>query len=98
VIEIFCYVLALIWGGCWALCLQFTTWGRWLVARRTWLTVVIGIGVDGLILLPIMTLDVWLRMLVVVTLSAVGIVGRSLYNERREEASVIEEVKGKGGN
>lgn len=39
-------VLAVIWGGIWAVTLQYVPLGRFLAARRTWLTVVVGVGGD----------------------------------------------------
>jgi len=74
-------ILALIWGGIWALVLQYTDVGRYLAARRTWLTVVVGFGVDLILLRPVLTLGNWLRVVGIVALSSIGIVGRSVLNE-----------------
>lgn len=79
--------LACFWGIAWACILQFTKWGRWLVLRRTWLSVVIGVGVDLLILGFVLSLADWLRLIAVIALSGIGLVARALYNEHREEAS-----------
>jgi hypothetical protein len=79
--------IAATWGGLWAACLQFTQWGRWLAFRRTWLTVVVGVGVDILILLIALPLRVVALVALIVSLSSVGIIGRSLYNELTDEAS-----------
>jgi len=74
-------VLALIWGIIWAAVLQFSQLGRFLAARRTWLTVVIGIGADLVLLRLMLKLSDWLRVVGIVALSSVGIIGRSVYNE-----------------
>jgi len=89
----FCYLLAIFWGFFWAFVLQTTAFGRWLVIKRTWLTVVIGVGVDGLLLLPVVPFAAWLKMLAVVSLSAVGIIARSLVNELTEDVNVIRAAK-----
>lgn len=74
-------VLALIWGCAWAAILQFTRLGRFLVHRRTWITVVIGVGVDLVIAAFCMPFDAWFRVVAIVAVSSVGIVARSLFNE-----------------
>lgn len=79
--------LACFWGLAWAAILQFTSWGRWLALRRTWVSVVIGVGVDLLILGFVLSLADWLQLVAVIGLSSIGLVVRSLYNEHREEAS-----------
>jgi hypothetical protein len=91
----FPYLFAFFWGIFWAGLLQFTRWGRWLAIRRTYWTVVIGVGVDGLLLLPLVPFRDWLRMALIVALSSVGIIGRSLLNELREEADVIRAARGR---
>jgi L-cystine uptake protein TcyP (sodium:dicarboxylate symporter family) len=79
--------LAIAWGATWAACLQYTQWGRWLAIRRTWLTVVVGVGVDVLILLVAIPLRFVALVALIVSLSSVGIIGRSLYNELTDETS-----------
>lgn len=76
-------LLALIWGGIWAACLQFTDWGKFLAERRTWLTAVVGVGVDLVIFRPLVTLQVWCWLVIVVATSSAFIILRSLYNELR---------------
>lgn len=78
------YSLAFIWGGIWAAVLQFSAFGRWLAVRRTWLTVVIGVGVDLLILLWLLDWQAWLTVSLVISLSSVAIIFRSLWNAHRE--------------
>jgi len=88
-------ILGFVWGGLWAAFLQFTEVGRFLALHRTWLTVVVGVGVDLLILLLCVSFEVWLQVAGVVALSGVCIITRSLLNERRELREWIEEA---GGN
>jgi MFS-type transporter involved in bile tolerance (Atg22 family) len=80
------YLLALIWGVVWALVIQYTDIGRWLAARRTWITVVVGVGVTGAILLLVIPWEQWLLCVGVFAASAVGIVARSVINEWRDES------------
>lgn len=80
-------LLAFSWGAAWAACLQFTTWGRWLAFRRTWLTVVIGVGVDIFIMLIALPIRFVTLAALIISISSVGIIGRSLYNELNDDAS-----------
>lgn len=89
----FCYILAFFWGVFWASVLQFTQFGRWMALKRTYWTVIIGVGVDGLLLLPLVPFSDWLKMLAVVALSSLGIISRSLINELNEEADVRRAAK-----
>jgi hypothetical protein len=87
-------ILAAVWGIVWAVVLQHTAWGQFLAARRTWLTVVIGVGIDLLILLAILPITVWLQISVVISASAIGIIGRSLANEWRDHREQLEAARG----
>lgn len=78
-------ILALLWGALWALFLQLHPWGRWLAHRRTWLTVVIGVGVDLALLAVLLDLAAWLTTAAIIAASSVGIIVRSIANERRED-------------
>jgi hypothetical protein len=80
-------IIALIWGTIWALCLQRTQWGKWLAIHRTWLTVVIGVGVNMIILLYAIPRGIWLKVFEVFALSSIGIIIRSLINEYLTDAS-----------
>jgi hypothetical protein len=82
---LFALTLGAVWGVVWAVCLQFTAWGHWLAMRRTWLTVVIGVGGDLLILLLIVPFETWLIAATVIAVSAIGIIVRSLVNEHFED-------------
>jgi hypothetical protein len=77
-------VIALVWGVVWALALQSRP-GRFLAARYTWITVVIGVGVDLLIALLIVPLEDWLKITAVIALSSIGIIVRSLFNEHQDQ-------------
>lgn len=78
--ESFGYILAVVWGGIWAAILQWTQIGRFLALRRTWLTVVIGVGVTLLIALPILGLVEWFKLLALFGLASLGIILRSVWN------------------
>lgn len=73
--------LAFSWGVGWATFIQFNRLGQFLAERRTWTTVVAGIGVDMLIAYPG---DWWTVALVIVS-SSVGIIFRSLWNEANSD-------------
>ena len=96
----FCYLLALFWGVLWAFFLQFTDLGQFLASRRTWITVVVGVGVDLLIVLllyyTLPTLDdplvTWLHLFAVVGFSSLGIIGRSLWRELSEAQQEIDSI------
>lgn len=79
------YVAALAWGLLWGATLQFTAVGQWLAARRTWVTVVIGVGVDLLLFLPFLSPAQWIAALAIVTFSSIGVIARSLANEHTED-------------
>lgn len=76
--------IALFWGFAWAACLQFTRWGRWLAVQRTWITVVVGMGVNMLILWRVLDRRAWWQVMEVLGLSAIGIILRSLMREYQE--------------
>jgi hypothetical protein len=72
---------ALVWGIGLALWLQYSTFGRFLATKRTWVTVVIGVGVDLLILLLVFPAAIVWRIFRTIALSSIGLIARSLYNE-----------------
>lgn len=84
-ITLVAVLLAAIWGAVWALFLQLHPWGRWLAVRRTWLSVVVGVGVDLLILLLVLDWDSWAAVGAVTAASSIGLIVRSLVNERHED-------------
>jgi len=69
--------VAFSWGLIWAACLQWNRWGKFLVEERTWITVVIGVGIDLAIAYP----EDWWTVAAIIAASAIGIIARSLYNE-----------------
>lgn len=75
-------LLAFFWGWSLALFLQFTHIGKFWAEERTWLTVVIGVGVDWLISYDGSAL--WWTMGGILATSAVGILARSWHNENRD--------------
>lgn len=78
-------LLAICWGIIWALFLQLHPKGRWMAQRRTYWTVIIGIGMDLILLLIIFPPQDVLLILWVVALSSIGLIARSLHNESQEE-------------
>ncbi len=80
-------ILALIWGVLWALFLQHHPWGQWLAHRRTWLTVVIGVGIDLALLLIVLDPHTWATVAAIIAVSSIGLIVRSLYNEHADDAN-----------
>jgi len=72
-------LLALFWGFVWAVALQYSKLGSWLAERRTWLTVVVGVGVD---LLIAYRAD-YFTILAIIAFSSFGLIFRSLWNEQQ---------------
>jgi hypothetical protein len=89
----FALLLALIWGVIWASFLQFVPLGRYLAIRRTWITVVVGVGADLLIALLVIPWPYWWPLAAVVALSALPIIVRSLINEYREHQEQVDDLK-----
>jgi hypothetical protein len=81
-------LLGCFWGALWgigfAAFLQWVPIGQYIVERVTWLSVVIGVGVDLLILGPFIGWPVVMFASAVIGASSIGIVGRSLLNYQRE--------------
>ncbi len=87
--TLFALLLAGLWGTLYALWLQRTRQGAFLAARMTWLSVVIGCGVNLLIALLVMDVSTWLLLVGLFVTSGVPIVIRSLSNEHRLQMDVI---------
>ena len=83
-------VLGFIWGGILAGFLQFTPLGHFLYRKRTWLTVVMGVGVDLLIAWPVVERQSWWIFVGIIALSGVLIFARSLANEMGEWGELLE--------
>lgn len=82
--------LALIWGILYAVMLQTTPIGQYLARQRTWITVVVGVGVTMLLTLLIVPWDVWWQVMAVIAASSLGVITRSLLREWREWREVME--------
>ena len=78
-------IFALVWGVFWASFLQFTRAGQWLAIRRTWITVVVGVGVDLGIMVLVLDWHTWWRVVSIITVSSLPIIARSLFNEWAED-------------
>lgn len=78
--------LSIAWGGAWAAFLQFHKKGQWMAIRRTYWTVIIGVGVDILILLVVLPALYVGVVALVFALSSIGIIWRSWHNEYNEDA------------
>ena len=76
--------VALLWGILWACAIQFNRLGKFLVQERTWISVVIGVGVDLLIGIG----ATWWVMWLVFAFSSIGIIARSLINEHEYNPDV----------
>jgi hypothetical protein len=85
-------LLALMWGFGWAVALWGTAWGRFLRLKRTWITVVIGVGVDMLLAGLVLAPRDWLAVWVIVAASALGIVAFCLAQEYREHREDMAEA------
>lgn len=83
-VPVLTLLLAFVWGWAWAAMLN-TERGLFLARKRTWLTVVVGVGVDLLLMLPLLGLDAWLLACAVVGMSSVGIVHRSIMQEQEAD-------------
>ncbi len=93
----FTLFLALIWGGVWAAFLQFVPLGRFLAQKRTWITVVVGVGGDLLIASLVVPWDVWKWFALIVACSSLGIIARSLFNEWDEWKGILYAYKDAAG-
>ena len=87
------HILALIWGIVLAFLLQFTEQGRYIALRRTWIAVVIGVGVD--LLLVGLVPPTWRNTVLIFVLSSIGIIARSIILEYTEERKLREVMSGK---
>ena len=87
--SVFAVVLAAFWGTAYAVWLQRTKSGAFIAARLTWLSVVIGCGLNLLIALIVLDGHVWLVLMAIFAASGSPIVIRSLINERRLQMDVI---------
>lgn len=91
-------LLGVIWGGVWALFLQFVPLGRFWAMHRTWVTVVVGVGVDLVILALVLPLEQWLAVAIVVAASSTGILIRSGWNEYQAHQAALDAADRTHGN
>jgi hypothetical protein len=85
-------ILALVWGGIWAVVLQRTALGHYLARRRTWITVVVGVGVDIVIMRLALSWEELAVVFIVVAASSTGVIARSLVNEMAEDRGVLDAI------
>lgn len=88
-------VLGFFWGVSYALVLQLTKYGKFLVQQRTWITVVLGVSVDIAIVSLVLPFDQVVEVCGVFALSAIGIIARSLYLEFQDIDAVKEYLSAK---
>ncbi len=93
---LFALFLALVWGVIWAVTLQVTRTGKVLVARLTWLAVVIGVGVDLLIITIVVQLDVVFLAACIIGVSAIPIITRSIRNELIDYHKLLQKARTNG--
>lgn len=82
-------LLGLAWGIAYAAFLQFTSIGRYIVERVTWLSVVIGVGGDLLIAGPFVGWPVVLAVGAIIGASSIGIIARSLIHYRDDHDAFL---------
>ena len=77
----FPYLLALLFGAFYALFLEFVPFGIWLVNRRTWMTVVGGVGAVMLIARQFVDPASWNLIALTFVWASGPVIGRSLIRE-----------------
>jgi hypothetical protein len=85
-------ILAFIWGAVLALFLQKTRLGAFLADKRTWVTVVAGVGVDLLIARRVLGWKQLGQVIAVFTVSSVPVITRSLLNENSSHQEIIDAI------
>jgi hypothetical protein len=98
-LSVSAFFLAAIWGVTWASAIQFVPLFGFIAAKRTWLSVVVGVGVDLLIGLMAAAaarsaLEAWGHQAAIIALSSLGIITRSLVNEYREHRGAMDAAQG----
>jgi len=86
-------ILALFWGSVLALFLQKTRLGAFLADKRTWVTVVAGVGIDLLIARRVLSWKQLGQVIAVFAVSSMPIITRSLLNEHGEVKELINVIK-----
>ncbi len=82
-------ILGAIWGVVYAWFLQTRPAGRFLAARYTWLTVVIGNGMCLLIARLVLGTTEWLTVCAIFTVAGLPIIARSLLNDQRDAQAIL---------
>lgn len=82
-------ILGLMWGVGYAWFLQTRKAGRFLAARYTWLTVVIGDGMCLLIARLVLGTTEWLTVCAIFALAGIPIIIRSLINDQRDQQEML---------
>jgi hypothetical protein len=77
-----------LWGAAWAVFLQNTRLGRYLAGRKTWTTVIVGVGGTLALAYPVIEEKSWWRICQAFALSSTGIIVRSIVNEQRLERAL----------
>jgi len=87
-------IVGAIWGALWALFIERTRSGKFIAARLTWLSVVIGVGVDLLIAMLVIDFEAWWRVVAIISASSIAIIARSLNHETNDHFELIERTNG----
>lgn len=92
----FVLLLGVIWGLIIAGLIEFTSLGRWIAERMTWLSVVAGVGGDLLLLLLLMDGQgrvMWWQVVALVALSSLGVIYRGLRQSHVYFAGLMAEAQ-----
>lgn len=82
------FTLLMLISTFYAIILQVTSFGRWLAAERTWLSVVIGVGYVTLFMRLLGPAPTWWLWLVAWGVAGAPLVARSLWNELRRDSAL----------
>jgi hypothetical protein len=85
-------ILGVVWGGVWATWLHLHPTGKWMRRKRTWLTVVVGVGVDFFIAFCFVPWECFWPVAAIVGLSGIPIIAWCLGNEQREDEELIDGI------
>jgi Kef-type K+ transport system membrane component KefB len=73
--------IEMIWGIVWATLLSRTKLGRYLAIEQTWITVVVGVGVTGLIGALVLDWQTVLTCTLLFVASSIGIIASALHQK-----------------
>lgn len=96
----FVLLASFIWGVCVACFMQFTTIGKFIAARLTWLIVAIGTGGDLLLLLLLMDSTgrvLWWQLVATIALSSIAVSARGILELVSYFGSMIDAAKDQAG-